>query len=91
MPPIVATVRGSSAIEHPETRVVCCHGDHANYHTPEVGTALVTLFERYGYEVAVPSQACSGTPMCSNGMLEDADAAATTNVRVFRELVAGGL
>ncbi len=82
--------RGGAAIEHPEKRIAYFHGDYANYNTPAVGKALVRVFEHYGYEVAVPEQRCSGTPMFANGMLADAARAAQVNVESFSELVEAG-
>jgi glycerol-3-phosphate dehydrogenase subunit C len=66
------------------------HGDYANYNTPEVAKALVRVYEAFGYEVRVPDQRCSGTPMFANGMLDDARRAARFNVETFAELVAAG-
>ncbi|WP_255192037.1 anaerobic glycerol-3-phosphate dehydrogenase subunit C [Natronobeatus ordinarius] len=82
--------RGGARVSSEEKRIAYFHGDYANYNTPEVGKALVRVFESFGYEVAVPDQRCSGTPMFANGMLEDARRAATFNVEAFRELVEDG-
>jgi glycerol-3-phosphate dehydrogenase subunit C len=73
-----------------DKRVAYFHGDYANHNTPEVAKALVAVFEHYGYEVAVPDQRCSGTPMFANGMLDDARRAARVNVETFADLVADG-
>jgi len=73
-----------------EKRVAYFHGDYANYNTPEAATALVRVYESFGYEVAVPRQRCSGTPMFANGMLDDARRAAAVNVRELSDLVAAG-
>ncbi|MFP9059028.1 anaerobic glycerol-3-phosphate dehydrogenase subunit C [Natrialbaceae archaeon A-chndr2] len=61
-------------------RIAYFHGCYSNYNTPEVGKALVRVYEHFGYEVLVPKQRCSGTPMYANGMLQDAKRAADTNV-----------
>ena len=61
-------------------RIAYFHGCYTNYNTPEVGKATVRVFEHFGYEVLVPPQRCSGTPMFANGMLDDARRAAETNV-----------
>jgi glycerol-3-phosphate dehydrogenase subunit C len=82
--------RGGSAVESEERRVAYFHGDYANYNTPEVGKALVRVYESFGYEVRVPEQRCSGTPMFANGMLKDARRAARTNVANFADLVEEG-
>ncbi|WP_440989465.1 anaerobic glycerol-3-phosphate dehydrogenase subunit C [Haloarchaeobius baliensis] len=82
--------RGGAAVESEERRVAYFHGDYANYNTPEVGKAMVRVFEHFGYEVAVPEQRCSGTPMFANGMLDDARRAARFNVETFADLVDDG-
>ncbi|WP_207587633.1 anaerobic glycerol-3-phosphate dehydrogenase subunit C [Halomontanus rarus] len=76
--------------EGEDKRVAYFHGDYANYNTPEVAKAMVRVFEAFGYEVCVPDQRCSGTPMFANGMLDDARRAAKFNVDTFRELVDDG-
>jgi glycerol-3-phosphate dehydrogenase subunit C len=82
--------RGGAQVRSEEKRVAYFHGDYANFNTPEVGKALVRAFETYGYQVAVPEQRCSGTPMFANGMLDDARRAARFNVETFHELVREG-
>jgi len=82
--------RGGAKVESRRRRVAYFHGDYANYNTPEVGKALVRVFEDFGYEVAVPKQRCSGTPMFANGMLDDARRAAEVNVSEFDALIEEG-
>ncbi|MDG5775457.1 anaerobic glycerol-3-phosphate dehydrogenase subunit C [Haloarculaceae archaeon H-GB2-1] len=82
--------RGGANVQSEDRRIAYFHGDYANHNTPEVAKSLVRVFEHYGYEVAVPEQRCSGTPMFANGMLDDARRAAKFNVETFRELVADG-
>jgi glycerol-3-phosphate dehydrogenase subunit C len=82
--------RGGAQIQSEERRVAYFHGDYANFNTPEVAKALVRVFEQYGYEVVVPEQRCSGTPMFANGMLGDARRAARFNVETFAEIVEDG-
>ncbi|MFB6160318.1 MAG: anaerobic glycerol-3-phosphate dehydrogenase subunit C [Haloferacaceae archaeon] len=84
-----AAERRSDGTEE-EKRVAYFHGDYANHNTPAVARALVGVFERYGYEVVVPEQRCSGTPMFANGMLGDARRAARFNVETFADLVERG-
>ncbi|AEH36930.1 anaerobic glycerol-3-phosphate dehydrogenase subunit C [Halopiger xanaduensis] len=72
--------RGGAKVENPDKRVAYFHGCYSNYNTPEVAKALVHVYEHFGYEIMVPDQHCSGTPMFANGMLEDARRAAETNV-----------
>ncbi|MDS0280753.1 anaerobic glycerol-3-phosphate dehydrogenase subunit C [Haloarcula onubensis] len=74
------TERGGAAVENPDKRVAYFHGCYSNYNTPEVAKSMVRVFEQFGYEVMVPPQGCSGTPMFANGMLDDARRHAETNV-----------
>jgi glycerol-3-phosphate dehydrogenase subunit C len=76
--------------EDAEKRIAYFHGDYSNFNTPEVAKAMVRVFESFGYEVRVPEQRCSGTPMFANGMLDDARRAAKFNVETFSELVDEG-
>jgi glycerol-3-phosphate dehydrogenase subunit C len=73
-----------------EKKVAYFHGCYANYNTPEVGKAMVRVFEHFGYEVVVPEQKCSGTPMFANGMLADARRHADVNVASMADLVEQG-
>jgi len=86
--------RGGPAVDveaDSDNRVAYFHGCYANYNTPEVGKALVRVFEHFGYEVVVPdAQGCSGTPMFANGFIEDARRHAAPTVDSFGELVAEG-
>jgi glycerol-3-phosphate dehydrogenase subunit C len=87
------------AMEHRERRgesrdadkkVAYFHGCYANYNTPEVGKAMIRVYEQFGYEVVVPEQGCSGTPMFANGMLDDARRHAEVNVSSMSDLVEQG-
>jgi glycerol-3-phosphate dehydrogenase subunit C len=82
--------RGGAQVEDPERRVAYFHGCYSNYNTPEVGKSLVGLFEYFGYEVLVPEQGCSGTPMFANGMLPDARRHAETNVEQLSAAIDDG-
>ncbi|MGQ4555326.1 anaerobic glycerol-3-phosphate dehydrogenase subunit C [Halobellus sp. GM3] len=73
-----------------DKKVAYFHGCYANYNTPGVATALVRVFEHFGYEIVAPEQRCSGTPMFANGMLADAERAAKVNVSSVSDLVAEG-
>ncbi|MDS0239861.1 MULTISPECIES: anaerobic glycerol-3-phosphate dehydrogenase subunit C [unclassified Haloferax] len=82
--------RGGPQVRSEEKRVAYFHGCYSNYNTPEVGKAMVRVFESFGYEVVVPKQRCSGTPMFANGMLDDAKRAAGINVDNFAGLIREG-
>ncbi|MFC3476316.1 anaerobic glycerol-3-phosphate dehydrogenase subunit C [Halobacterium litoreum] len=73
-----------------DKRVAYFHGCYSNYNTPEVGKAMVRVYEHFGYEVVVPEQKCSGTPMFANGMLDDARRHAEVNVSSMSDLVEQG-
>ena len=82
--------RGGPKVQSDDKRIAYFHGCYSNYNTPEVGKALVRVFEEFGYEVAVPRQRCSGTPMFANGMLDDAERAASVNVSELSDLLEEG-
>ena len=82
--------RGGPQVQSEDKRIAYFHGCYSNYNPPEVGKALVRVFESFGYEVAVPRQRCSGTPMFANGMLDDAERAASVNVSELSDLLEEG-
>ncbi|USZ68040.1 anaerobic glycerol-3-phosphate dehydrogenase subunit C [Halorussus salilacus] len=82
--------RGGANVESDDKRVAYFHGCYANYNTPAVGKAAVRVFESFGYEVLVPPQRCSGTPMFANGMLDDAERAAEVNVEELAAAIEDG-
>jgi glycerol-3-phosphate dehydrogenase subunit C len=82
--------RGGAQVENPDKRVAYFHGCYSNYNTPEVGKAMVRVYEQFGYEVLVPPQKCSGTPMFANGMLDDARRHAETNVESLVAAIGDG-
>ena len=82
--------RGGAQVQNPEKQVAYFHGCYSNYNTPEVGKAMVRVYESFGYEVLVPPQKCSGTPMFANGMLDDARRHAETNVKNLVAAIAEG-
>ena len=73
-----------------DKKVAYFHGCYSNYNSPNVGQAMVRVFEHYGYEVVAPEQKCSGTPMFANGMLKDARRHAEVNVSSMSDLVDQG-
>lgn len=82
--------RGGAQVESEERRVAYFHGCYANFNTPEVAKSLVRLYEHFGYQIAVPIQACSGTPMFANGMLDDAARDAERNSSSLSDLIEDG-
>ncbi|QFU81285.1 anaerobic glycerol-3-phosphate dehydrogenase subunit C [Natronorubrum aibiense] len=85
-----ARAERGAKVENSDKRIAYFHGCYSNYNTPEVAKALVRVYEHFGYEVMVPDQACSGTPMFANGMLEDARRAAETNVSELADALEAG-
>ncbi len=83
-------IRDERGIDDDSKRIAYFHGCYSNYNTPEVAKALVSIFEYFGYEIAVPDQGCSGTPMFANGMLADARKDAEVNVSEMSDLIDGG-
>jgi len=73
-----------------DKKVAYFHGCYSNYNTPEVAKSMVATYEHFGYEIVVPEQRCSGTPMFANGMLDDARRGAEVNVSSFSDLVEQG-
>jgi glycerol-3-phosphate dehydrogenase subunit C len=73
-----------------DKQIAYFHGCYSNYNTPEVAKALVNVYEQFGYEIVVPEQGCSGTPMFANGMLDDARRHAETNISSMADLVEQG-
>jgi glycerol-3-phosphate dehydrogenase subunit C len=82
--------RGGAQVENPEKQVAYFHGCYSNYNTPEVAKAMVRVFEYFDYQVFVPPQKCSGTPMFANGMLTNARRHAETNVEKLAMAINGG-
>jgi glycerol-3-phosphate dehydrogenase subunit C len=82
--------RGGAHVENPEKQVAYFHGCYSNFNTPEVAKAMVRVFEHFGYEILVPPQKCSGTPMFANGMLTDARRHAETNVKNLAAAISEG-
>jgi len=73
-----------------DKKVAYFHGCYSNFNSPNVGKAMVRVYEHYGYEVVAPEQKCSGTPMFANGMLKDARRHAEVNVSSMSDLVDQG-
>lgn len=82
--------RGGARVENSDKQVAYFHGCYSNFNTPEVAKAMVRVYEEFGYEILIPSQKCSGTPMFANGMLTDARRHAVTNVENLAAAINGG-
>ncbi|WP_181684737.1 anaerobic glycerol-3-phosphate dehydrogenase subunit C [Halorhabdus salina] len=73
-----------------DKRVAYFHGCYSNYNTTEVAKAMVRVYESLGYEITVPKQKCSGTPMFANGRVDDARRHAKVNVEHMGNAIAEG-
>jgi glycerol-3-phosphate dehydrogenase subunit C len=73
-----------------DKKVAYFHGCYSNYNSTSVGKSMVRVFEEFGYEIVVPEQKCSGTPMFANGMLKDARRHAEVNVSSMSDLIEQG-
>jgi glycerol-3-phosphate dehydrogenase subunit C len=73
-----------------DKKVAYFHGCYANFNTPEVAKALVRVYEYFGYEIVVPEQRCSGTPMFANGMVKDARRHAEVTLSSMSDLIEEG-
>ncbi|AWB26922.1 anaerobic glycerol-3-phosphate dehydrogenase subunit C [Halococcoides cellulosivorans] len=71
-------------------RVAYFHGCYSNFNTTGVAKAMVRVYESLGYEVTVPRQKCSGTPMFANGRLDDARRHARVNVDSLGQAIDAG-
>jgi glycerol-3-phosphate dehydrogenase subunit C len=82
--------RGGAHVENSDKQVAYFHGCYSNFNTTEVAKAMVRVFEHFDYEILVPTQKCSGTPMFANGMLSDARRHAETNVKNLAAAISEG-
>jgi glycerol-3-phosphate dehydrogenase subunit C len=63
-------------------------GCFVNYYEPRVGTAVIGLLEKAGYEVIVPAGfACCGLPLVCGGLMSAARKRALTNSRALARLI----
>jgi glycerol-3-phosphate dehydrogenase subunit C len=82
--------RKSGRQRQADKKVVYFHGCSTNYYEPRVGKAAIAVLEHNGYEVIVPSQACCGLPMLSNGEFKAARQYAGKNIRSLAEYARDG-
>lgn len=66
-----------------EQKVIFYPGCYIGYNTPQVGMDLVRLLQANGYEVIVPDVVCCGTPVVSNGYMDEAREKAQHNIRAL--------
>jgi FAD/FMN-containing dehydrogenase/Fe-S oxidoreductase len=72
-------------------RIVYFVDTWTNYFTPRVGIAAVMLLERAGFHVLCPMTVCCGRPAISQGLLADAQQAASYNVDLLAPLALAGV
>ncbi|MFW5949879.1 MAG: anaerobic glycerol-3-phosphate dehydrogenase subunit C [archaeon] len=82
--------RGGAQVHSEDKRVAYFHGCYSNYNTTGVAKAMVRTYEELGYEIVVPKQKCSGTPMFANGRLDDARRHAEVNVEHLGQAIEEG-
>jgi len=70
--------------------VVLFHDTFLTYTEPQIGIAVVRLFEAIGWRVFLPEKRCCGRPMISKGLLDEAIANATFNIERLYPLVERG-
>lgn len=62
-------------------RIVYFAGCHVIYSEPQIGEALVKIFEALGFEIVIPEQRCCNIAALNKGMLEQAEKYARFNVK----------
>jgi len=82
--------RGEEDVDPADKRVAYFHGCYSNYNTTQVAKAMVRVYESLGYEITVPKQKCSGTPMFANGRVDDARRHAKVNVEHLGNAIEDG-
>lgn len=71
-------------------KVLYYPGCYVNYNTPEVGLALVEVFNHNGIEVAVDVFECCGLPIMANGLLDLAEVHARKNIAKLEQYIQQG-
>jgi glycerol-3-phosphate dehydrogenase subunit C len=79
-----------SSSHAPGRTVVYYPGCYVNFTDPELGTAVVSILERNGYEVLVPKHLCCGVACFPYGAKELASRYARRALSVFGPLARGG-
>ena len=66
-----------------QKKVLFFPGCFINDYEPDAGIALVSLLNKAGYEVMVPSYECCGVPLVTNGLMRQAEKKASLNMAAF--------
>ena len=74
----------------PKAKVAFFYGCFSKYNEPEVGLAMIDLFQKMGIEVVIPDQQCCGIPMLSNGHVKKAISSSEKNFDHFKEYLEDG-
>jgi FAD/FMN-containing dehydrogenase/Fe-S oxidoreductase len=61
--------------------------EFTNYNDTEIGIKAITLLERLGYTVSIPTHIESGRAWLSKGLLRDAKTIANTNIELLKNVV----
>jgi anaerobic glycerol-3-phosphate dehydrogenase C subunit len=76
--------------DKPKAKVAFFYGCFSKYNEPEVGLAMIDLFQKMEIEVVIPEQQCCGIPMLSNGHLKKAISSSEKNFENFKGYLEGG-
>ena len=76
--------------EKKEKKALYYAGCYASYNEPQIIQAAVNILEACGYQVELAPAACCGTPMVSNGLLEEAGKLAEKNTDIFLKYIQQG-
>lgn len=73
-----------------DKKVIYFTGCYANFYEPEIIQATVDILEACNYQVEIAPVDCCGTPMFSNGLLEESKALANKNIDNFIKSIENG-
>lgn len=65
-------------------------GCYASFNEPEIIQATIDILERHGYYVEIAPVSCCGTPIFSNGLLDETRSLAKKNIDVFLKYIEKG-
>lgn len=71
-------------------KVLYYPGCYASFNEPEIIQAAIDILERHGYDVQIAPTECCGTPIFSNGLLDETRELAKKNIDVFLNYIEKG-
>ena len=84
-----SAIRDQSAIRNPQSAVLFAD-TFTNFNHPQIGVAAQQVLASAGIDVRLASHGCCGRPMISQGLLDDARAAAAANAEALHDAAARG-